>query len=46
MVDGGITIGKGPVGDDVPKDLRRQPAMTLPIHHEHDGGRTTEDVPT
>ena len=40
MVDGGITIGKGPVGDEVPQALREQPALTLPIHHEHDGGRT------
>jgi NAD(P)-dependent dehydrogenase (short-subunit alcohol dehydrogenase family) len=46
MVDGGITIGKGPIGDDVPRELRTQPAVTLPVHHEHDGGRMGADVPS
>ena len=37
LVDGGITIGKGPVGDAVPDHLRAQPAGVLRLGHALDG---------
>jgi hypothetical protein len=37
-VDGGITIGKGPVGDMVPRPLRAQPEGELKdLRHTYDG---------
>jgi NAD(P)-dependent dehydrogenase (short-subunit alcohol dehydrogenase family) len=37
-VDGGITIGKGPIGDAVPRPLRKQPEGELKdLQHGHDG---------
>jgi NAD(P)-dependent dehydrogenase (short-subunit alcohol dehydrogenase family) len=39
-VDGGITIGKGPIGEMVPKRLREQPEGELKdLRHGHDGLR-------
>jgi NAD(P)-dependent dehydrogenase (short-subunit alcohol dehydrogenase family) len=37
MVDGGISIAKGPVGDKVSKSDRKQPAGELDLDHERDG---------
>ena len=37
LVDGGISIAKGPVGDMVPKTLRKEPAGELKLEHERDG---------
>ena len=42
VVDGGTTIAKGPVGDMVPKGLRKQPKGELDLHHQHDGLRNKE----
>ncbi|WP_324675807.1 SDR family oxidoreductase [Hymenobacter sp. GOD-10R] len=36
-VDGGVTISKGPHGDDVPSDLAKEPEGTLALEHEKDG---------
>lgn len=35
--DGGITIGKGPVGDEVPSKLKKEPKGTLKLKHQMDG---------
>ena len=38
FVDGGITVAKGPVGEQVPSELRKQPEGTLQdLRHSHDG---------
>ena len=38
VVDGGITIAKGPVGDETPKELRKEPAGELhDLAHTHEG---------
>jgi NAD(P)-dependent dehydrogenase (short-subunit alcohol dehydrogenase family) len=38
FVDGGITVAKGPVGEQVPPELRKQPEGTLQdLRHSHDG---------
>ena len=37
LADGGVTIGKGPVGNQVPDDLKVEPAGTLTLSHQHDG---------
>lgn len=37
LADGGITPAHGMPGEEVPKDLRQEPAFTLPIRHAHDG---------
>lgn len=37
MVDGAISIAKGPVGDMVPKSLRGEPAGELTLKHQRDG---------
>ena len=37
MVDGGITVAKGSVGDQVPRDLRKQPAGRLDLTHSREG---------
>lgn len=34
FVDGGVSIGRGPVGDQVPKKLRKQPDGVLDIDHD------------
>ncbi len=45
-VDGGITIAKGPVGDDVPRSIRKQPDGELKLEHSMDGlkGKETHRV--
>lgn len=42
FVDGGTTIIKGPVAEEVPEDLRRQPTPSLDLHHSRDGLRNKE----
>jgi len=42
VVDGGTTIAKGPVGDQVPKENRQPPAGELKLEHSHDGLRNKE----
>lgn len=37
LVDGGTTVAKGPVGDLVPKSLRKEPAGELDLDHQRDG---------
>jgi NAD(P)-dependent dehydrogenase (short-subunit alcohol dehydrogenase family) len=38
VVDGGITIGKGPVGKETPRDLREEPVGELhDLAHTHEG---------
>ncbi|MCE5279207.1 MAG: SDR family oxidoreductase [Planctomycetaceae bacterium] len=37
FVDGGISIGRGPIGRAVPDDLRRQPEGDLELHHSKQG---------
>jgi len=37
VVDGGTTIAKGPVGDLVPKSLRKEPEGELELQHRHEG---------
>ena len=36
-VDGGITIGKGSVGEQVPKSLAKEPDGTIDLQHKMDG---------
>lgn len=36
-VDGGITIGKGPVGDDAKGEVKEPPTGELELHHSLDG---------
>ena len=42
LVDGGISIAKGPIGDKVPEALRKAPEGKLHLEHEHDGLRNKE----
>ena len=37
VVDGGTTIAKGPVGDLVPANLRKEPKGVLKLKHSLDG---------
>ena len=37
VVDGGITVAKGPVGLETPEELREQPEGRLHLHHSHEG---------
>ena len=37
MVDGGITVAKGPVGEEVPRSIRKQPDGELELEHSLDG---------
>jgi NAD(P)-dependent dehydrogenase (short-subunit alcohol dehydrogenase family) len=37
MVDGGITIAKGPVGAKASSHFKKQPKSKLPTRHSHDG---------
>ena len=39
VVDGGTTVAKGPVGDLVPKRLRKEPKGKLSLEHARDGLR-------
>lgn len=36
-VDGGITVAKGPVGEEVPSKLAKEPKGTLKLKHQMDG---------
>lgn len=36
-VDGGTIVAKGPVGNDVPKDLTEEPEGELELEHSYDG---------
>ena len=42
MVDGGITIGKGPVGLEAERKTKRQPDSELPLEHSMDGLRNKD----
>ena len=42
VVDGGTTIAKGPVGDMVPKWLRKEPKGVLELKHQRDGLRNKQ----
>ena len=42
VVDGGTTIAKGPVGDLVPKSLRKEPEGDPQLQHRHEGLRSKE----
>jgi NAD(P)-dependent dehydrogenase (short-subunit alcohol dehydrogenase family) len=37
FVDGGITVGKGPVGAEVPNKLRKEPKSQIELHHKYEG---------
>jgi NAD(P)-dependent dehydrogenase (short-subunit alcohol dehydrogenase family) len=37
LVDGGITIAHGNVGEKVPQNLAKAPGMTLPVQHALSG---------
>ncbi len=39
VVDGGTTMAKGPVGDLVPKSLRKAPTGNFALKHSQDGLR-------
>jgi NAD(P)-dependent dehydrogenase (short-subunit alcohol dehydrogenase family) len=41
-VDGGITIGKGPVGEEAGRAARKQPDAELRLEHTHDGLRNKD----
>lgn len=38
-VDGGTTVGKGPVGNEVPRNLKSEPEGELELEHSLDGNR-------
>lgn len=38
-VDGGTIVGKGPIGNDVPRKLQEEPEGELELEHSHDGLR-------
>jgi NAD(P)-dependent dehydrogenase (short-subunit alcohol dehydrogenase family) len=42
VVDGGITIGKGPMGMKVPKELRQEPEGILDLKHTMEGAVDTD----
>jgi NAD(P)-dependent dehydrogenase (short-subunit alcohol dehydrogenase family) len=42
FVDGGITVGKGPIGDEVPKELRKPPEPHLHLRHTQEGNDNKE----
>lgn len=37
FVDGGITIGKGPIGDQAASNLKKEPEDNLNLQHSYDG---------
>lgn len=43
MVDGGITIGKGPAGDQADKSFKQQPEGKLNLQHDVDGHTAVRD---
>ena len=42
LVDGGITIAKGPVGMEADRSMRKEPKGTLKLKHSRDGNRNKE----
>ena len=42
MVDGGITIGKGPVGLEAERKAKKQPETELSLQHSMDGLRNKD----
>ncbi|HEV2734302.1 MAG TPA: SDR family oxidoreductase, partial [Longimicrobiaceae bacterium] len=42
VVDGGTTIAKGPVGDEVPEELRQPPAPHLHLEHSLEGNKNKD----
>lgn len=43
FVDGGITIGKGPIGDKAAPNLKHEPADTLGLEHTYEGNTSVRD---
>jgi len=43
-VDGGTIVGKGPVGNDAPKELTEEPEGELNLEHSHDGLNNKDTV--
>ena len=41
VVDGGVTIAKGPVGKETPRSLRDEPEGKLELEHSHEGLEVT-----
>ena len=39
LADGGVTVAKGPVGDQVPSDLKKEPEGILELEHQRDSER-------
>ena len=39
-VDGGITVGKGPIGDEAGRKVKKQPKGELELKHSLDGGKS------
>jgi NAD(P)-dependent dehydrogenase (short-subunit alcohol dehydrogenase family) len=44
LVDGGITVGKGPVGTLAKPEATKPPASTMNLRHSHDGTRNKKIV--
>lgn len=42
LVDGGVTVGKGPVGEDTPNSLREEPQGELRLDHSLEGLKNKE----
>lgn len=42
FVDGGISIGRGPLGDDIPDELRKAPPISLDLKHTKHGLRNKD----
>lgn len=43
FVDGGITIGKGPIGDQAAPNLKKEPTDNLDLQHNYDGNVSVRD---
>ena len=37
LVDGGVTVGKGPIGLEAERDVKQQPEGELDLQHSHEG---------
>jgi hypothetical protein len=37
FVDGGISISRGPLGEEVPEELKKQPEGRLKLEHSKEG---------
>ena len=44
LVDGGITVAHGNIGEQTPENVAQQPAGTLALRHAHDGYVTDKPV--